>query len=188
MATRTAMSSMTTTTTTPPWGLEWVPTDPDADSRDSIHAYIQEEALHDLGVQPPLALTLDQHGIRETSTNTALSARTPTTTPGWDLILCINMIHISPWTATLGLFKLASEQLDPDHGVLFCYGPYKENGTAVESNLDFDRSLKSRNPEWGVRDLETVIQTALDEYNLVLVERVEMPANNLSLLFQKKKT
>jgi Protein of unknown function (DUF938) len=123
--------------------LEWVPTDPDSDSRESIQAYIHEERLHERGVQPPLALTLDQNGIREPSTVLALTNRRHeqppggggTTTSCWDLILCINMIHISPWTATLGLFKVASERLDPDHGVLFCYGPYKENGTAVESNL-----------------------------------------------------
>ena len=123
--------------------LEWVPTDPDSESRESIQACIHEERLQERGVQPPLALTLDQNGIMEPSTVMALTNRRHeqqppgggTTTSCWDLILCINMIHISPWAATLGLFKVASEQLDPDHGVLFCYGPYKENGTAVESNL-----------------------------------------------------
>jgi hypothetical protein len=110
--------------------LGWYPTDPNAESRDSIQWYIQGGNLNQLGVQTPLALTLNQNGIMEHETAILLSAKQP-----WNLIICINMIHISPWEATLGLFKLANEQLDPDRGVLFCYGPYKENGTAVESNL-----------------------------------------------------
>ena len=64
------------------------------------------------------------------------------------------------------------------------YGPYKINGTAVESNLRFDENLRSRHPEWGVRNLEDVIDAAKKE-GLTYVERIEMPANNLSVLFRK---
>ena len=100
-----------------------------------------------------------------------------------DLITNINMIHISPWSATQGLMKTSSELLRPG-GILYCYGPYKVNGTAVESNLNFDQSLKSRDASWGVRDLEEVIKEA-ERRGLKHVQTVEMPANNLSVLYQK---
>jgi hypothetical protein len=106
----------------------WYPADCDPAYRASIAAYIQDEQLDRLGVQPPLPLTLDANGIKESSTETLIGVEP------LDLILCINMIHISPWDATLGLMKLASQRLD-ESGVLFCYGPYKEGGTAVASNL-----------------------------------------------------
>lgn len=108
--------------------FHWYPTDCDAASRDSIAAYIQDGRLEELGVQPPLSLTLDATGIVEPSTASTLGSAP------LDVILCINMIHISPWSATLGLMKVAGEQLVTD-GILYCYGPYKEGGTAVESNL-----------------------------------------------------
>ena len=93
------------------------------------------------------------------------------------------MIHISPWEATLGLMKEASKRLS-DTGCLYCYGPYRENGTAVESNIKFEGWLKSKDAGYGLRDLEKVCSVA-EENGLKLVKRVEMPANNLSLLFQK---
>eukprot|EP00545_Synedropsis_sp_CCMP1620_P006081 CAMPEP_0119024332 /NCGR_PEP_ID=MMETSP1176-20130426/31669_1 /TAXON_ID=265551 /ORGANISM="Synedropsis recta cf, Strain CCMP1620" /LENGTH=254 /DNA_ID=CAMNT_0006979599 /DNA_START=359 /DNA_END=1123 /DNA_ORIENTATION=- len=160
--------------------LEWYPTDPDSESRDSIECYIHDGALASKGVQPPLSLTLDKSGIMEPETFSKLPSS------HFTLISCINMIHISPWSATLGLFQLAAERLDPTNGYLYCYGPYKVGGTAVESNLNFDQNLQSRNPEWGVRDLETVVQAAQDA-GLELVEQIDMPANNLSLLFRTRK-
>ncbi len=108
--------------------FEWYPTDCDAESRASIAVYIDDGKLDELGVQAPLPLTLDATGIVESSTVAALAGGP------LDLILCINMIHISPWTACLGLMKVAGEQL-AETGVLYCYGPYKEGGIAVESNL-----------------------------------------------------
>ena len=75
-----------------------------------------------------MPLTLDVNGIQESSTMATIAAAP------LDLILCINMIHISPWDATLGLMKAAGQLLD-ENGVLFCYGPYREGGTAVASNL-----------------------------------------------------
>ena len=77
-----------------------------------------------------MPLTLDANGITEESTSSTLLSSDQKI----DLIICINMIHISPWDATLGLFKLAGQSLSKN-GVLYCYGPYKEGGTAVESNL-----------------------------------------------------
>ena len=96
---------------------------------------------------------------------------------------CINMIHIAPWSATLGLMECAGKVLRKG-GMLVCYGPYKVGGTAVESNIRFDKSLRARNSEWGVRNLEDVVEAAGKE-NLEFVQFVEMPANNLSVLFRK---
>jgi len=115
-------------------GLEWIPSDPSDESRDSIQAYIEDGNLNDIGVTNPLPLTLDRKGIIESDTAQILSSSNTFLRP-LNLMVCINMIHISPWDATLGLFQIANEYLDPIHGYLFCYGPYKENGTAVESNL-----------------------------------------------------
>lgn len=101
-----------------------------------------------------------------------------------DAIICINMAHISPWSATLGLLRNASRILAK--GVpLYLYGPYIQNSvpTAV-SNLDFDESLKSRNPEWGLRSVEA-IENAARTAGFDLIEVIPMPANNLSLVFRR---
>ena len=119
-------------TLSPSSSFLWYPTDLDESSRKSIECYIQDAKLEEMGVQPPMSLTLDENGIMETETSSTLF---PMSTSSLDLMICINMIHISPWSATLGLMKLAGERLDDETGVLFCYGPYKETGTAVESNL-----------------------------------------------------
>jgi hypothetical protein len=117
---------------TTPYDFVWYPSDPGAEDRASIQAYIQDGNIGDV-VQKPLPLTLDATGIVEPETASLLTKESSPL----DLILCINMIHISPWEATLGLMKFAGEQLaDNDgDGVLYCYGPYKVGGTAVESNL-----------------------------------------------------
>jgi len=93
------------------------------------------------------------------------------------------MIHIAPPEATIGLMECAGKTLRKG-GMLLCYGPYKIGGTAVESNLNFDRSLKSRDSRWGVRNLEDVIEVAKKE-GLTFDSYIEMPANNLSVLFRK---
>ncbi|NCJ05514.1 DUF938 domain-containing protein [Synechococcales cyanobacterium C] len=96
----------------------------------------------------------------------------------------INMIHISPWLATLGLMKGAA-QLLPLGGVLYLYGPFQEGGahTAL-SNATFDRSLRSQCPDWGVRHLEEVIAVAQAQ-GLVHQQTLEMPANNRSVIFRQ---
>jgi hypothetical protein len=93
------------------------------------------------------------------------------------------MIHISPWSAAVGLFQVSREYLCKG-GILMTYGPYKQNGTAVPSNLAFDESLRARNAAWGVRDLERVVELG-EERGMSLLKIVEMPANNLCLIFQK---
>lgn len=101
-----------------------------------------------------------------------------------DLILCVNMIHISPFRSTYELFRSSSNLLKPN-GIALLYGPYRVNGTMVESNVAFDQNLKSRNPEWGIRDLEEVETIARAEGGFTLHSTVEMPANNLCVIFQK---
>ncbi len=99
-------------------------------------------------------------------------------------VLCINMVHISPWEAALGLMSGAGRIL-PAGGMLYLYGPYRETlvPTAL-SNEIFDESLKSRNPEWGLRSVDDMIFAA-EAHGLYLEHRIEMPANNLSLVFRK---
>ena len=94
------------------------------------------------------------------------------------------MIHIAPWTACLGLLSGANKLL-PEGELLYLYGAYKQNGKHTSpSNADFDASLRNQNPEWGVRDLDEVIVVA-SQQNLVLKAVQPMPANNLSVIFQK---
>ena len=99
-------------------------------------------------------------------------------------IVNINMIHIAPWAACLGLLSVTNKLL-PEGGLLYLYGAYKQNGKHTSpSNADFDASLRNQNPEWGVRDLDEVIAVA-SQQNLVLKAVQPMPANNLSVIFQK---
>ena len=101
-----------------------------------------------------------------------------------DALVYINMIHIAPWTATTALMAGAARLL-PSAGVLVLYGPYRrESRHTAPSNEAFDQSLRSSNPEWGVRDIGEVADLART-YGLDLVERVVMPANNLSLVFRR---
>jgi len=101
-----------------------------------------------------------------------------------DAVVAINMVHIAPWRATEGLIAGAGRVLVPD-GVLYLYGPYKENGLhTAPSNAAFDESLRARNPQWGVRDITAVLEVAR-AHGLSLTERVSMQANNLSLIFRR---
>lgn len=104
-----------------------VSTDPDQRSLDSQQAYIDEAGLHDV-VDTPLPLTLHSNGIQETSTDDQLADGS------FDWMICINMVHISPWSATQGLIQTAAKKLKPG-GYLFLYGPYRVGGACVESNL-----------------------------------------------------
>ncbi|CAN7551659.1 DUF938 domain-containing protein [Phenylobacterium sp. LjRoot225] len=148
--------------------LEWRPTDADDQALASIAAW------RDHAGTPNLLAPL------------RLDASDP---DGWpidraDAVVNINMIHISPWSATEGLMTGAGRLLPPG-GVLFLYGPYLEvDVETAPSNLAFDESLRRRNPAWGIRRLEDVTALAA-AHGLALAERVAMPANNLSLVFRK---
>ena len=98
-------------------------------------------------------------------------------------IVSINMIHIAPWSAAQGLMA-GAERILSAGDTLYLYGPFKENGRhTAPSNAAFDTSLRQRDPQWGVRDVDDVCRLA-QRHGLALVERVAMPANNLSLVFR----
>ena len=147
--------------------IRWQPTEPDAASREAIEARIREAGLSN--VEPPLGLDVHE-------------PRWPVAAE-YDAVLCINMIHISPWTSTNALCIGAARHLRTG-GKLVLYGPYLEDGTAVKSNLDFDATLKRRNLEWGLRDIEEVTRTAA-LHGLQRQQIVRMPANNLTVVFSK---
>jgi hypothetical protein len=102
-----------------------------------------------------------------------------------DGIICINMVHISPWDATLGLIKGAAAILPP-RSPLYLYGPYIRGGFATApSNQAFDQNLRDRNPNWGLRDLQAVAAMA-QSVGFSAPVITEMPANNLSAVFRRK--
>ena len=148
-------------------GLRWQPTEPEEASREAIVIRLRESGL--ANVEPPIAL--DVHEPRWPVAST------------YDAVVCINMVHISPWSATHALLRGAARHLGPG-GQLVLYGPFLENGTAVASNLEFDASLKRRNPDWGLRDLDEVTRLAAT-HGLQRRKLVRMPANNLTLVFSR---
>jgi hypothetical protein len=99
-------------------------------------------------------------------------------------IYCANMVHIAPWAACVGLFRVASRLLAPG-GLLVTYGPYAVNGAhTAESNERFDHSLRERNAEWGVRDVRE-LETVAEECGFTLAETHPLPANNLILVWRR---
>src|SRR5271165_689475 len=112
------------------------------------------------------------------------ASRSPWSITSADGIICINMVHISPWDATLRLIRGAAAIL-PRTAPFYLYGPYKREGFATaSSNQAFDRSLRDRNLAWGLRDLEAVAATA-QSVGFSLPTITEMPANNLSVVFHR---
>jgi len=159
----------------------WIPSDPQPELRRSIMAWRSDEPCHEL--HPPLDLdvvaqTWPVEDDRLTQTIGAVQI------PPVSAIANINMIHISPWEACLGLMAGAQRILPPG-GVLFLYGPYKQGKQhTAPSNAAFDENLRSRNPAWGIRDQEAVTEAARN-VGLTLTEVVPMPANNFSLVFSR---
>jgi SAM-dependent methyltransferase len=146
--------------------LEWQPSDPDPDALTSVSAWAADAGLPNL--REPVQL--DAAGTW------------PVTRA--DAMVCINMVHISPWSATLGLLDGAARLLPPG-APLYLYGPYHRAGVpTAQSNEAFDRSLKARNPEWGLRNLEDVTAEA-ERRGFRLDRIVAMPANNLSVVFRR---
>ncbi len=148
--------------------LEWQPSDYEAQHREAIAERIAASALPN--VAPPLELDV---------------TRRPWPSLGHlDAILCINMIHISPWAAGIALIEEAGRLLQRN-GLLILYGPYRRHGAhTAPSNEAFDASLRARHADWGVRDLEAV-QALAEANGFVQSEIVAMPANNLSVVFRK---
>ncbi|CAG9200941.1 SAM-dependent methyltransferases [Paraburkholderia sabiae] len=148
--------------------LVWQPSDPGEDARASIAAWTAHSGL--ANVRAPLALD-----VRDASWGIDAAAA----------IVCINMIHISPWESAQALIGGAGRLLQTG-GVLFLYGPYRRGGAhTAPSNAAFDAQLRSRDPSWGVRDMEDVVALA-DAAGFDSDEPVEMPANNFCLVFRKR--
>lgn len=148
--------------------LEWQPSDFVAEALNSIEAYVADAGLANLRAPAVLDAAGDSWPLDAA-----------------DAMLCINMVHISPWAATQGLMRGAARLL-PAGGPLVLYGPYRQAGVrTAPSNEAFDASLKARNPEWGLRALEDVAAEAARS-GLALERVVEMPANNLTVVFRKK--
>jgi SAM-dependent methyltransferase len=145
--------------------LTWQPSDPDPIALASINAWRADSNVPNM--RP--AMLLDA------------SADWPVAQA--DAVVCINMTHISPWAATVGLLRNVARLLPPS-AVLFIYGPFNQHGVPLAgSNAAFDTSLRQQNPEWGLRYVEDIVEEA-DNVGLRLNRVIAMPANNLSLVFR----
>lgn len=146
-------------------GIAFQPTDADADARASIDAW----ATGAPNVREALALD---------------AAALPWPVAAADAVVCINMVHIAPWAATLGLMRGAAAVLEAG-APLILYGPFRRDGAhTAPSNADFDADLRLRDPAWGLRDLEAVVAAAAaNGFAPPIIEA--MPANNLSLIFHR---
>ena len=151
-------------------GLDWQPSDPQAQARASIAARIADAGLDNLA--DPLDLDV--------------------TRPDWevaldepcDAMVSINVLHIAPWAVCEGLMRGAGRLLAP-RGVLYLYGPYMRDGRhTAPSNAAFDTSLRRRDPAWGVRDIADVAACA-EPHGLALERTVDMPRDNFSLVFRR---
>ena len=147
--------------------LAWAPSDPSPEARGSIAAWVAAEGL------PNIAEPLDLD-----------AAQWPWPIDQASAIICINMIHISPWAATIGLMRGAGAIL-PAGGALYLYGPYLRADRPLEpSNAAFDMDLRARDARWGLRALDAVVACA-GEHGLAFEQAIDMPANNLSVILRK---
>lgn len=146
--------------------LEWQPSEADSEFQKSVALHL--EATPCANVRRPIRLDVHEQW------------------PAIDVVavISINMIHVAPWSATQALCEGAAGVLDPG-GILFLYGPYSRDGAYTsDGNAAFDRQLQARDPKWGIRDLEAVTDQA-KAAGFSFVEVVEMPANNLSVVFRR---
>ncbi len=152
-------------------GLHWTYSDIDPESLVSQDAW--QRLDHTGRLRGPLTI--------DASSDDWLAAETA---GGWDAVFSANMVHIAPFAAATGLIRGASRLLKPG-GQLILYGPFARNGVIAPSNAAFDESLKSRNPDWGVRDLDRDLVPLAEAANLAQQGVTEMPANNLIVSFRK---
>jgi hypothetical protein len=148
--------------------LEWQPTDPSVEAIASIADYRADYP----GTNLAEPLLLDAAAPDSWPVDKAAA------------ILCINMVHISPWEATLGLFRGAAQLLGNHRRPLILYGPYIEQGVeTAPSNLEFDASLKARNPLWGLREADALDALAA-QHGMTRSARYGLPANNIMLVYR----
>jgi len=147
--------------------LLWQPSDPEPAALRSIEAWRAEAGLFNLLPAVSLDARAADWGVAAA-----------------DAILAINMVHISPWPATQGLMRGAGRLLEQG-APLYLYGAYRQAGVeTAPSNVAFDESLRARDAEWGLRDLDDIVAEA--ESNGFSLESVTpMPANNLSVVLRK---
>ncbi len=147
--------------------VTWQPTDRDPAALKSIAAWRERAGLANL--LPPLSL--------DASAETWPVAHA-------DVVVAINVVHITPWPTTLGLIAGAARVLTPG-GLIFLYGPFREGGAPMAaSNVAFDADLRARDPSWGIRDLAEITEIA-HRHGLHGATRIAMPANNLSVVFRR---
>ncbi|MBX7483667.1 DUF938 domain-containing protein [Qipengyuania qiaonensis] len=147
--------------------LVWQPSDLDTAALASVDAWAEEAGLANLRPTIELDATLDEWPIENA-----------------DAMVCVNMIHISPWRATIGLFAAANRILPPE-APLILYGPFTEPDVeTAPSNVAFDESLRARNPAWGLRDVADLDDLAQANM-LYRAARYPMPANNLTLVYRR---
>jgi len=149
--------------------LVWQPSDYEAENLPSIDAYAADSAA--ANIRPAVRLDVTQQ---------------PWPVSACDALLCCNMIHIAPWAAAEGLFAGAAAIMAAKDAPLILYGPFRRHGAhTAPSNAAFDDSLKSRNAEWGVRCLDTEVVPLAQRAGFALDRVIEMPANNLTVIFRK---
>lgn len=148
-------------------GISWQPSDIDPELRESVSAWRDESGLENLLEPIHLDVTADPWPVSEAHA-----------------MVCANMIHIAPWEACTGLLDGAGRIL-PEGGILYMYGPYKVGGRHTSpGNETFDQSLRARDASWGIRNLDDVALEARRR-GLHLIKTVQMPANNLSVIYRK---
>lgn len=153
--------------------IEFQPSDLNPAARDSIAAWTAEAGVENVSPPREIDVTVAEWGQDLPAPFAA--------------ILAINLIHISPWAASLGLIDGAARLLTDD-GLLYLYGPYSRGGRHTsQSNAAFDLSLKQQDPNWGVRDIDD-LANELARVGLAIRETIEMPANNHSLIIRRTAT
>ncbi len=154
--------------------LTWQPSDPADDKIESIKAWMAAEPSPNLRSPIAIDAASDHWPLENQKVSPPITA-----------IVCINMIHVSPWAAGLGLIAAAGRILKPG-GVLYLYGAYMIDGQhTAPSNVEFDKMIRKTDSRWGLRDIRDVEKEA-NKQGLILKDVIPMPANNFSIIFEKE--
>ncbi|TAK49058.1 MAG: DUF938 domain-containing protein [Xanthobacteraceae bacterium] len=150
--------------------LTWCPSDPDSEARASAASWIKFTGLSNVHAPLDIDVCAEAWGVEQIAP--------------FDAIVSLNMVHIAPWAASLGLFAGAGRLLCAG-GLLVLYGPFMRDGKHnAPSNAEFNASLKARNPSWGLRDIADLERLG-ESSGLRLRNAIEMPSNNMSLVFAR---